>query len=119
MKNICLTWIDSIDLKRFAEDPKGSGTLIAFLKSEYSKNINELHVLSTKNYKYVEHKERFFKNVEAKFSKVTKINFMNLIFLPVILPAYSVRLSELFVILKKNQLLYLTGTFMSAPARRK
>jgi len=75
LKNICLTWIDSIDLKRFAEDPKGSGTLIAFLKSEYSKNINELHVLSTKNYKYVEHKERFFKNVEAKFSKVTKIKF--------------------------------------------
>jgi len=67
LKNICMTWLDSFDLKRFAGDAKSSGTLIAFIKSEYFAGIDELHLLVPKIKEYSDINERFINAVRAKY----------------------------------------------------
>lgn len=75
MNKVCLSWIDSFDLKRFAEKSKDHGTLIAFLKSEQFSDIDELHVLLNKKTKYSEFADRFVKYAKGKYCQGKKVVF--------------------------------------------
>jgi len=67
MINVCVSWVENIDLKRFAAGGDNYGSLIAFLKSKYFSTIDELHIIINKKNKYFEFAERFFKNITSNY----------------------------------------------------
>lgn len=73
MKNICLAWLDSFDLKRFSADPKSGGTLVDFLKSDHFGAIDELHLLACNIDKFKTVAEKFIDRVRSKYFKKKKL----------------------------------------------
>lgn len=73
MINVCVSWIDWFDLKRFAAGGDYYGPLIAFLRSEHFSNIDELHVIVSKKTKYFEFAEQFFEHIKSNYFANKKI----------------------------------------------